>query len=103
VLAQAQIESFLEAAYRFKADTGAYPEDLGELVVDHGSAGWRGPYLPRSIPNDQWGPPYLYRNDPGRVEPEIEAEIGLYTSRRPLADANKTDSRGLWRISIARL
>jgi non-ribosomal peptide synthetase component F len=91
VLAQAQIKSFLEAADRFKSDTGTFPENLGELILDHGSRGLARAIPTRSIPNDPWGQPYLYRHDPSRAEPEIR----LCASPRLFDDAIKPDG-GSW-------
>ena len=64
--AKAQIEMFGTALDTFRLDTGRYPtteEGLKALRekppgVDH----WEGPYLPKEIPLDPWGRPYVYKS-----------------------------------------
>lgn len=49
----------------FEVDNGRYPtaqEGLAALVTQPaGLTTWKGPYLKRSIGNDPWGNPYVYR------------------------------------------
>jgi general secretion pathway protein G len=69
--AKAQIEMFGTALDTFRLDVGRYPtteEGLKALRekpagVDH----WEGPYLPKEIPLDPWGRPYVYKS-PGDHE-----------------------------------
>ena len=61
--AKIQIQNFLIALQSYKADTGSFPaasEGLEALRTNPGHAGWTGPYLPRDIPLDPWGAPYIY-------------------------------------------
>lgn len=49
----------------FEIDTGRYPtsdEGLKALVEMPGNIkDWKGPYLKKSVGNDPWGQPYIYR------------------------------------------
>jgi general secretion pathway protein G len=57
----ADIEKSLEL---FKLDVGRFPtreEGLQSLVAaPAAAAGWNGPYIKGSLPNDPWGKPYQY-------------------------------------------
>jgi general secretion pathway protein G len=57
----ADIEKSLEL---FKLDVGRFPtaeEGLASLVTKpETAAGWNGPYIKGSLPNDPWGKPYQY-------------------------------------------
>jgi general secretion pathway protein G len=61
------IKSALE---QFKADTGAYPKNIQDLVQQpSGATNWHGPYFYQSrLPVDPWGNPYIYEC-PGRHNP----------------------------------
>jgi general secretion pathway protein G len=43
----------------YRLDIGSYPDKLEELRRSD-RPGWDGPYLPRDIPADPWGNPYVY-------------------------------------------
>ena len=65
-----QLNTFKTALNAFEVDTGRYPKNLDELVVQPNEAqNWHGPYLdaPR-IPVDSYGHPYVYVY-PGRHIP----------------------------------
>ena len=74
--AKAQMNSFMTALGAYKLDTSQYPstdQGLEALrVKPEGLDQWNGPYLPKDIPPDPWGRPYLYKY-PGEhgEEPEI--------------------------------
>jgi|SRR5579871_170022 len=74
--AKAQIESFRTALGSYKLDTGVLPsaeEGLQALRVKPANLDqWQGPYLPKDIPLDPWGHPYVYKY-PGEHgdEPDI--------------------------------
>jgi general secretion pathway protein G len=55
------LEAALDAS---RADTGRIPtrgEGLRARVnAPPGTAGWKGPYIKRGVPNDPWGHPYVY-------------------------------------------
>lgn len=64
--AKAQIELFGTALDAFRLDVGRYPtteEGLKALrEKPSGLDAWKGPYLPKEIPLDPWGKPYLYKS-----------------------------------------
>jgi general secretion pathway protein G len=64
--AKAQIELFGTALDTFRLDIGRYPtaeEGLKALrEKPSGVEGWQGPYLPKEIPVDPWGTPYVYKS-----------------------------------------
>ncbi len=70
--AKTQIELFGSALDEFRLDNGRYPttaEGLEALRTKPGAlANWDGPYLPKSIPMDPWGKPYVYLS-PGEHGP----------------------------------
>ncbi len=57
--AAAQMSMFETALDTFRLDTGSYPSTLEELRKS-GKKGWDGPYLPKEVPLDPWGNPYIY-------------------------------------------
>ncbi len=63
--AKAQIELFGTALDALRLDVGRYPtteeglKALREKPTDMNA--WKGPYLPKEIPVDPWGRPYLYK------------------------------------------
>jgi general secretion pathway protein G len=63
--AKAQIELFGTALDTFRLDVGRYPtmeEGLKALrEKPSGAEAWQGPYLPKEIPVDPWGKPYIYK------------------------------------------
>ena len=62
--AQAQIAYFESALDTYRLDVGKFPsveQGLQALRVNHDeSEKWEGPYLPKEIPLDPWGNPYVY-------------------------------------------
>jgi general secretion pathway protein G len=63
--AQAQIAYFESALDTYRLDVGKFPtieEGLRALrVKPDGVEKWEGPYLPKEIPLDPWGHPYVYQ------------------------------------------
>jgi len=63
--ARAQIEEFMTALGAYKLDTGLYPTTEQGLQAlrerPQGVEQWNGPYLPKEIPNDPWGHPFVYK------------------------------------------
>jgi general secretion pathway protein G len=60
---------FSRALGAYRIDLGSYPsneEGLAALVNKPNdnlrATKWNGPYLEKSVPNDPWGKPYIYRN-----------------------------------------
>tara|TARA_R110002126_G_scaffold10245_45_gene46618 strand:- start:3077 stop:3469 length:393 start_codon:yes stop_codon:yes gene_type:complete len=58
--AKAQMQMLATSLDAFRLDAGRYPERLDELRQSD-RRGWDGPYLPRDVPLDPWGSPYVYR------------------------------------------
>jgi len=62
---KAQIELFGTALDALRLDVGRYPtteeglKALREKPTDMNA--WKGPYLPKEIPVDPWGRPYIYK------------------------------------------
>ena len=64
--AKAQIELFSTSLDAYRLDVGSYPtteQGLEALrVAPPNVTGWDGPYLPKEIPMDPWGRPYVYKS-----------------------------------------
>ncbi|MEW6983263.1 type II secretion system major pseudopilin GspG [Colwelliaceae bacterium 6471] len=57
--AVAQMQMFETAIDTYRLDIGSVPSTLEELRSSDNS-NWDGPYLPKAIPLDPWGKPYIY-------------------------------------------
>ncbi len=57
--ARAQMQMISTALDTYRLDVGDYPSDLNQLIQST-VFGWDGPYMPKRIPEDPWGRPYLY-------------------------------------------
>ena len=57
--AKAQMQMISTALDTYRLDIGTYPEKLDELRRSE-QPNWDGPYMPRDIPPDPWGNPYVY-------------------------------------------
>lgn len=57
--AVAQMQMFETAIDTYRLDMGTVPATLEELRNSN-AANWDGPYLPKDIPLDPWGKPYVY-------------------------------------------
>ena len=64
--AKAQISLLETALDTYRLDVGKYPTtDMGLEALRNQPSGvdkWDGPYLPKEIPLDPWGNPYVYRS-----------------------------------------
>jgi general secretion pathway protein G len=62
---KAQISAFESALGAYRLDVGSFPTtDQGLQALRTRPAGvenWDGPYLPKELPLDAWGHPYVYR------------------------------------------
>ena len=91
--ARSQIDSFMTALGTYKLDTGTFPttdQGLEALrIKPDGVEQWAGPYVPKEIPMDPWGHPYLYKfpGDHGD-EPDI---LSLGGDGQPGGDGNNAD------------
>jgi general secretion pathway protein G len=63
--AKVQVNNFMDALGQYKLDTGVFPTtDQGLIslrVKPEGVENWNGPYMPKDVPPDPWGHPYLYK------------------------------------------
>jgi general secretion pathway protein G len=64
--ARAQLDALEKALDQYRLDVGRYPgteQGLAVLVErPAGLARWSGPYLKKTVPQDPWGHPYLYKS-----------------------------------------
>ena len=60
--AMAQMQMLSTALDTYRLDVGSFPGSLSELRQGD-APGWDGPYLPRELPLDPWGNPYVYSLD----------------------------------------
>jgi len=58
--AVAQMQMFETAIDTYRLDIGSPPAKLEELR-NSSNPNWDGPYLPKAIPMDPWGKPYVYK------------------------------------------
>jgi len=58
-VAAAQMNAFETALDTYRLDMGSYPAKLEDLRQSE-KPRWDGPYLPKAIPLDPWGNPYVY-------------------------------------------
>ena len=76
-VARAQIDSLEKALDQYRLDTRHYPQALEALTAKPESeANWSGPYLKKTVPNDPWGRPYVYR------APGTKSDYDLYSLGR---------------------
>ncbi len=76
-VARAQIDSLEKALDQYRLDTRHYPQALEALnSKPDNEANWSGPYLKKSVPNDPWGRPYVYR------VPGTKGDYDLYSLGR---------------------
>jgi len=91
--ARAQISAFQTALGAYKLDTGSFPSnELGLEALRTAPSGvrnWNGPYLPKEVPLDPWGNPYVYKfpGDHGD-EPDI---ISYGADGRPGGEGEDAD------------
>jgi general secretion pathway protein G len=78
--AKVQIGHFETAVDAFRLDVGRYPTSEEGLKAlrekPSGADNWQGPYLPKEIPVDPWGAPYIYKS-PGEKEDYEIISYGL--------------------------
>jgi general secretion pathway protein G len=58
--AMAQMQMLATSLDTYRLDLGGYPATLDELRKST-KPNWDGPYLPKDVPLDPWGHPYIYR------------------------------------------
>jgi len=57
--AETQLKLIETALDTYRLDLGQHPQTLEELIKSD-KKNWDGPYLPKEIPLDPWGNPYVY-------------------------------------------
>ncbi len=67
-IAQTQMKMLETSLDTFRLDVGSYPDNLNELLKSD-KKGWDGPYLPKDLPLDPWGNPYVYSSTPAGEKP----------------------------------
>jgi general secretion pathway protein G len=74
-VAKAQLEAFSRALDAYRLDVGAYPTTEEGLKVlferPAGSGKWNGPYLQKTVPDDPWGRPYVYKMPGAKFEYDL--------------------------------
>lgn len=70
--AETQMQMLATSLDAYRLDVGVYPSALEELRHSD-KPRWDGPYLPKSVPMDPWGNPYIYKY------PSSENEYDLLT------------------------
>jgi general secretion pathway protein G len=65
-VARAQLDALEKALDQYRLDVGGYPSSEQGLVAlmerPAGLAKWSGPYLKKTVPQDPWGRPYIYKS-----------------------------------------
>jgi general secretion pathway protein G len=65
-VARAQLDALEKALDQYRLDVGGYPSSEQGLVAlmerPAGLARWSGPYLKKTVPQDPWGRPYVYKS-----------------------------------------
>jgi general secretion pathway protein G len=91
-VAKAQINAIKKALDIYRLDVGHYPdaqEGLAALVIaPANNSKWQGPYLQKSVPNDPWDHPYIYRNPGEKAELDV---ISLGADGKPGGEADNAD------------
>ncbi|BBL87570.1 type II secretion system protein GspG [Vibrio rotiferianus] len=73
--AAAQMQMLQTSLDTYRLDMGDYPDTLEELRRSE-KPGWDGPYLPKAVPLDPWGNPYVYKNEATESMPFYLASMG---------------------------
>ncbi|CED70271.1 type II secretion system major pseudopilin GspG [Aliivibrio wodanis] len=58
--AETQMQMLATSLDAYRLDIGMYPSSLEELRRSD-KPRWDGPYLPKDVPMDPWGNPYIYK------------------------------------------
>jgi general secretion pathway protein G len=91
--AKAQIELFGAALDGLRLDVGRYPTtEEGLKALREKPAGmdnWKGPYLPKEIPADPWGSPYVYKS------PGANGDYDLISFGKDKAEGGDGDNRDI--------
>jgi len=90
--AKSQISLFESALDTYRLDNGKFPTSEQGLKAlrerPEGEARWKGPYLPKEVPLDPWGHPYLYRAPGEHGDYDL---IAYGADNSPGGEGNDTD------------
>jgi general secretion pathway protein G len=75
-VAVAQMQMFETAIDTYRLDIGTVPSSLEDLRSSNNPS-WDGPYLPKAIPMDPWGKPYIYSTQSTNGMPYSIKSYGL--------------------------
>ena len=67
-IAATQMSAFETAIDTYRLDLGRYPSKLEQLRSSD-EPRWDGPYLPKDVPLDPWGNPYVYSLNNDKIKP----------------------------------
>lgn len=73
--ALAQMQMLQTSLDTYRLDLGDYPTNLNELRTSE-QPNWDGPYIPKQLPNDPWGNPYIYQSPGANGEDFILMSYG---------------------------
>ena len=68
--AETQMQMLATSLDAYRLDIGMYPSSLEELRRSE-KPRWDGPYLPKDVPMDPWGNPYVYKYPSSENEYEL--------------------------------
>jgi len=74
-IAGTQMSAFETAIDTYRLDLGKYPEKLEDLRSGD-EPRWDGPYLPKDVPLDPWGNPYIYKLNNDKLKPYTLMSFG---------------------------
>ena len=90
--AKAQISLLETSLDTYRLDVGKYPTTQQGLqalrVKPDGAEKWDGPYLPKDIPLDPWGSPYVYESPGKHGDYDI---VSLGADKSPGGEGDDTD------------
>lgn len=67
-IAATQMAAFETALDTYRLDLGVYPTKLEDLRTSD-LPRWDGPYIPKDVPLDPWGNPYVYQLNNDKLKP----------------------------------
>jgi len=73
--AKAQMQMLQTSLDTYRLDLGDYPTTLTELRASE-KPNWDGPYIPKAVPKDPWGNPYIYKSPGSNGEAFILQSYG---------------------------
>ena len=96
ITAIAQVDAIVKALDQYRIDTRQYPtsdQGLAALNKNPGNeAKWQEPYLKKTLPNDPWDNPYLYKS------PDENGDFDIYSLGKdgPLGGVKESEDVLSW-------